>query len=142
MRISTEMALALADAGLQWRPSVHDFFFVPNSEVDDRIFVLTDVMANYEILHGMPAITFNGVVEWALDYVLQSDATWLPTEAQLRTLLERRIGAGGRLIVEREADGYRLTVGSPDDPLYFRGPTVADAYGQALLVLLADSGEE
>jgi hypothetical protein len=77
-------AFALHEAGLIWQPALHDFFAIPHSELDDRVFVLTDMVAELTVLKGWPAITFNGAVEWSLDYILQMDAVWLPREDQLR----------------------------------------------------------
>lgn len=141
--LSLELAQQLKNNGLTWQPRYHDFFMIPDTSLSDRAFVLTDMMASIEVLKGWPAITFNGAVEWALDYVLMQDAIWLPTEAQLRAEIEQRIAAGAGLALVRDRDGYRVEVTTADEPLVFRAATATDAYGQALLAILtlADTNE-
>jgi hypothetical protein len=85
--LSLALAKQLKKAGLSWTPRNLDIFVVPDRGLDDTPFVLTDVMAYIELFRGSPMVTFHGTAEWALDYVLQSEAVWLPSEAQLHELL-------------------------------------------------------
>lgn len=99
--ISLDLARQLKAADMVWQPALHDFFAVPDAGLDDRVFVISDMVAEVEIMRGWPTITFHGSVEWALDYVLQTEAVWLPTETQLRDMLLSAVG---------EADVVSLTV--------------------------------
>lgn len=130
------MALSLKQAGLSWKPSLHDFFMVPDTALADRVFVIADMMAQYEILRGDPAITFNGAVEWALDYVHQHDAIWVLTEGQVRNQLQRHIGRNATFTLRLTEDGYECEIQLSEEPLIFKAPTAADAYGLALLTIL------
>ena len=77
---------------------------------------------------GIGAITFNGAVEWSLDYILTQDVIWLPTESQLRELLADRFTG-----LERLDDGYRVSIADESGDRHFDGPTAAEAYGWAVL---------
>ena len=136
MNVSAELALQLKTAGLQWTPSLHDFFSIPETEVDDRVFVLTDMMAGMEVLKGHRAIMFNGATEWALDYVLMMEALWIPTEAQVRIQLEQRLSTDSPLSLTRTSTEYVCEIQVAEAPLTFAAPTAADAYATALLSLL------
>ncbi len=84
-----DLALALRDAGLRWEPRPGDAFAVPDRDLDDQVFVLSDMVV--QTLHppdGPPILAFNGTTEWALDSLEAHEAVWLPREDQLRTLLE------------------------------------------------------
>lgn len=134
--LTLTLAQELKQSGLAWQPRYHDFFVIPDTALADRAFVLTDMMASIEILKGWPAITFNGAVEWALDYVLMQDAIWLPTEAQLRDEIVDRIAPAAGLALVRDGAGYRVELTMADEPLVFHAATAADAYAHALLALL------
>ena len=87
--LSVDLAKRLRDAGLAWKPSPGDRFVLPDREMDDDVFVLSDMTIE---LHDMPngqVIGFNGTTEWALDGVQKDEALWLPREDQLRALLGR-----------------------------------------------------
>ena len=49
--------------------------------------MINDMATVIELLQGTPAVTFHGTPEWALDYVLLTEAVWLPDEGQLRQRL-------------------------------------------------------
>ena len=85
--ISLPLARELKQAGLVWSATINDFFAIPDRGMDDRIFVITDLMANLDIFRGWPVVTFHGSAEWALDYILTTEVVWLPTESQLRGVL-------------------------------------------------------
>ena len=81
---------------------------------------------------GIAAITFNGAVEWSLDYILTQDVIWLPTESQLRTLLGEAFRS-----LEATPTGFAVTVataGEREDR--FEATSAANAYGTALLASL------
>lgn len=136
--ISVSMALALKKAGLRWEPSVNDFFTVPDSGLEDRVFVLSDVSASVGRLRGTPVVIFHGSVEWALDYIYVDEVVWLPTEAQLREAIERRLvgipGAGFSL--HNTPDGYVCRLQHNDDDHRFEAFGAAEVYARALLYLL------
>ena len=136
MYISPTMAKKLKQAGLKWKPTLHDFFMVPDTALDDRVFVIADMMAQYEVLRGDPAITFNGAVEWALDYVLTYDAIWMLTEAQIRNQLQRQLAPHANFVLRLTDTQYECEIKLAEEPLIFAAPTAADAYGLALLTLL------
>ena len=85
--ISLSLARKLKQAGLLWQASVNDFFAIPDRGMDDRVFVIADLLANLDIFRGWPVVTFHGTAEWALDYILTAEVIWLPTESQLRQAL-------------------------------------------------------
>ncbi len=81
---------------------------------------------------GLRTITFNGVVEWSLDWILSEDVVWMPSEAQLR----ERVGAN-LVALERTPDGYRCTVECRQSGTrQFDSAEAADAYAAALLALV------
>ena len=131
--ITLELAQQLKAAGLTWQPALHDFFAIPDIGLDDRVFVISDMVAEVEVMRGWPTITFHGSVEWALDYVLQMDAVWLPTETQLRNLLLDAIGRSGSLTIVTTTDKTLCTVTNNDVAVNFHADNVCDAYAHALL---------
>lgn len=130
--ISLDLALQLREAGLQWQPALFDFFAAPQTALEDRVFVLSDMMAEIEILKGWPAITFNGAVEWALDYILQEEVVWMPREDQLRQLLEAKVG----FFELTKTEQYLCTFHWQGQKHSFPADSASSAYGQALLYLL------
>ena len=86
--ISLTLAQQLKAAGLVWHTNNYDFFAIPDRELDDRVFVLADMMAYTELVQGWPVVAFHGTAEWALDYILTREVVWMPTEEQLREALE------------------------------------------------------
>ncbi len=112
--ISVELARALRAAGVEWRPEPGDAFIVPDRDLDDQVFVLSDmVIQQQDVPGGPPILAFNGTTEWALDSLESTDAVWLPREDQLRDLLGAAFSAleqpggpvGGYVVVL--ADGGR-----------------------------------
>ncbi len=86
-RISAELARALRDSGLVWRPAAGDAFVIDRVEADDEIFILSDMTVEAHHFPTGTELGFNGTTEWALDSVPLEDALWLPQEHQLRELL-------------------------------------------------------
>lgn len=136
--LSTDTARKLKAAGLQWSPALHDFFAIPERGLEDRIFVISDLPVNIGELQGQSVFTFEGAVEWALDYIVTTDAIWLPTEAQLRRMVESRMpeDAGILLNLTCLAEGYRVTIQPAGRPLHFSATSADEAYAAALLHLL------
>lgn len=137
--ISLDRAQQLRAAGLGWTPQLHDFFAIPLPGLDDRVFVLGDMMAEFDHHQGEPVVTFNGSSEWALDSIISGEVVWLPNEAQLRHLIEQRLPAtpGPRFTLTRDHDDYHCQLTATSAGLTFTAPTAEDAYAQALLHLLS-----
>jgi hypothetical protein len=136
--LSRKLALRLRDAGVRWHPAQGDAFVVPDRDLDDRVFVLSDMVVEVlDVPGGPPVLAFNGTTEWALDSLEAGLAVWVPREDQLRTLL-------GTAFV-----GLQHEPGPPGFPSHVvtvvvgrersRHVDVAaeDAYARALLALLA-----
>ena len=132
--ITVDIALELRRAGLAWQPAERDCFAIPGEEFAGQIFSLNSVLTTIELLGTSPAITFRGSSEWALDYLLTSDAVWIPTETQLRTRLANLIGPDEFLTLQRGPSGYRVSAGT-----HTAEASEAElAYAQALLAVLKD----
>ena len=129
--ISVELARVLRDSGLEWRPARYDVFFIPDRGLDDRVFMLSDMTIDIQPLAGGAAITFNGAVEWSLDSIMHGEVVWLPTEAQLRSLVGERLVA-----LTRDAGEYVCAVDIGDQIAEYRDAGASNAYGQAVLALL------
>lgn len=134
--ISLEMAQQLRDTGLVWQPTKNDFFALPERNLDQHIFVVSELTALIEHYNREPVVTFHGSSEWALDYVLITDAVWLPTETQLRQALAQLIGDDAPLRLERTISGYCCQIASIDQMIEFRAPDGETAYALAILYIL------
>ncbi len=136
--ISLSLAQQLKKAGLKWEPATHDFFAVPERGMDNRVFVISDIQSSIENLFGSPVVAFQGASEWALDYLVTSEAVWLPTESQLRQVIEELLLQGGshNLILAWALTGYRCIYSFDDRELVFQGVNAEEAYARALLHLL------
>ena len=133
--LALDLALALRHAGLRWGPQLGDRFVLPGRGMDDDVFVLSNMTVEVHEFPTGKVIGFNGVTEWALDSVEQSEAVWLPAEHQLRDLL------GGMFrLLESTSEGYAVTVRLPDGQQTFTADEAADAYATALLAVLRDVG--
>jgi hypothetical protein len=129
--VSLDLAVRLRDAGLRWTPARGDRFVVATAEMDEDVFVLSDMTIEVREYAGGKTIGFNGTTEWALDQVQQRDAVWLPAEHQLREKLGGTFRGlqrtGERYRVVTEVAGRQCTVEHADP---------AEAYGLALLELI------
>ncbi len=139
--ISLSMARNLKEAGLDWIPALHDFFGIPDRGLDDRIFVISDMHAYVEIRNNLPVVTFHGVLEWALDYLLTTEVIWLPREEQLRVALMQRLVSEKQPAVRLSsyADRSLCEINFKGEPLYFETQEASEAYGKALLHILKNS---
>jgi len=135
--ISLHLARSLKQAGLIWQAGVNDFFAIPDRGMDDRVFVIADLLANLDIFRGWPVVTFHGSAEWALDYILTTEVVWLPSEEQLRHAL-LNVLPGDLTLLEFIFDGqsYHCSIALERETVQFAAPTGAGAYGQALLHFL------
>jgi len=141
--ISIPLALELKAAGLAWTPRLHDFFAIPDRGLDDRLFVIEDILVTIERLRGEQLISFDGASEWALDYVLTGEAVWMPSEEQLREMVEEQLAimAQPALCLNTMPDGYRVTLSwldahSKAQIREFEAFGASDAYARALLFIL------
>lgn len=137
--ISLALARQLNGAGLHWEPAVGDQFSVADVGLDDKVFVISEQTAFLQNIHGKPLITFHGNPEWALDHVAPGDVVWLPTETQLRLLIAERLPLDAELRLSRSNDGYTCTIGLRGNRQSFTATEGEDAYGMALLALLASA---
>lgn len=134
------LAMELKKAGLIWQTNNYDFFAIPDRGMDDRVFILADMIAYTELIQGWPAVTFHGSAEWALDYIFTHEIVWLPTEEQLREALwamlpPARPGEGRLTLSDRDL-GYRCVITLDGVTLAFNAPTAGEAYGRAVLHML------
>jgi len=130
--ISTATARQLRDAGLRWTPSSGDRFVVVDRDMDDEVFVLSDMTVEVHQLEHGQVIGFNGTTEWALDSVEDRDAVWLPREGQLRELL-----AGTFRALDRDGDDWRVRLEINSVPVQVRHRDPEQAYALALLQLIS-----
>ena len=124
--ISIDLARRLRDAGLKWHPADGDRFYIPDRDLEEHIFSISEMTVDVRHVQGGRQIAFNGAVEWALDAIMEHEVVWLPAESQLRTMLGDTFAG-----LRRDAAGYHCTTSET-----FSAPGAADAYGLALLSLL------
>lgn len=136
--VSLALALSLKESGLVWDPKLHDFFTVPETTLERRLFVVSDMMIDVQQLFGKQMITFNGAVEWSLDYITIADAVWIPTEAQLRESLMASLyqRALPLIVLESTAQSCTCELTFESKPLAFQADNASDAYARALLYVL------
>jgi hypothetical protein len=130
--ISVELATRLKAAGLVWRPVSGDRFAIPDRDLDDQVFVVSEMTIETVELPTGPLVRFNGTTEWALDSIAQGEVIWLPHEAQLRALLGpafRRLEALG--------DGFAVEASYDGRVERFVDIDAERAYARALLELLS-----
>ncbi|MBK9941025.1 MAG: pilus assembly protein CpaE [Kouleothrix sp.] len=135
--ISATRAQQLKQRGLAWAPAERDFFIMPDHNLDGQIFVVSALPALVQSFGGQQTITFQGSIEWALDYVVLSEAVWLPSESQLRAQLAAAIGPDAPLRLERLSAGYRLLAGIGAELAEFEATSAEECYALALLQALA-----
>jgi hypothetical protein len=137
--ISRELAIALREAGLTWHPESGDRFQLdlPESveaEVEADIFTVSEMTIEARRYPTGTILAFNGTTEWALDSVALADAVWLPREDQLRELLRATFRSLSRL-----EDAFEVEAEIGGEVLRFEHPDASEAYGMALLELVARS---
>lgn len=129
--ISIDLARELRDAGLVWRPADGDRFFLPDREMDDSVFTISEMVVEVKAAPVGSIIAFNGTTEWALDAIEQAEAIWIPREHQLREAL-----GDAMLSLVRLDDGWRCTTQTGGHLVEFTDVSAELAYAAALLRLL------
>jgi hypothetical protein len=130
--IGIELAQQLKEAGLAWKPALGDRFAIPDRDLDEEVFVLSNMTIEVHTMPEGQVIGFNGTTEWAMDDVEIDETTWLPREDQLRELL------GGTFRgLRRDAAGYAVEIELLGEERSFAAATPDEAYAAALLHLLA-----
>ena len=77
--LSRALAESLRDAGLRWAPAKGDRFVVPDRDLDDEVFVVSDMVVEaVDVPDGDRLLAFNGTTEWALDSLEAGEAICLP----------------------------------------------------------------
>lgn len=132
--ISLKLAEDLKESGLEWQPVLHDFFTIPGSDLENRIFVVSDMMTDVQQLFGHQMITFNGAVEWSLDYIMIIEAVWIPRESQLRELLISYLQdeLNPLLTLAANPDFHVCQIRCQGKTESFEAKSGSDAYGKAL----------
>jgi hypothetical protein len=133
--IDVQLAQRLKGAGLAWKPALGDRFAIPDRDLDDEVFVLSNMTIEVHTLPEGRVIGFNGTTEWALDDVEIDEAIWLPREDQLRELL----GGTFRELRRRPA-GFEVLIDLLGEERVFAAATAEETYAAALLHLLAAAG--
>lgn len=126
--IDLELARQLRDAGLVWEPADGDRFILPDREMDEDVFTISQMVVEVRTAPAGTLIAFNGTTEWALDAVEKAEAVWLPREHQLREALDDAL-----LSLARTDDGWRCTIRHHTDLVEAEGDTAEEAYARALL---------
>ncbi len=134
------LALALRDAGVGWTPRVGDRFAVPDRDLDDEVFVLSDMVVELRDTPSGDVLAFNGTTEWALDSLEADAAVWLPREDQLRELLGDALVSLERLDGGDAPAGWVVTVGVAGARERHVEVSVEAAYARAVLAVLAALG--
>jgi hypothetical protein len=129
--ITIEQARRLRKAGALWVPGAGDRFVVPDRDMDEDVFVVSDMTVEVHDYPGGKVIGFNGTTEWALDSIEQREVVWLPREEQLRALLGARF-----LRLEAVPGGFAVVLADEDDTSRFFAADAEQAYAEALLALL------
>ncbi|MEU8229333.1 pilus assembly protein CpaE [Actinoplanes sp. NPDC048967] len=130
--IGVQVAQELREAGLIWKPGPGDRFAIPDRDLDEDVFVLSNMTIEVYSLPEGRVIGFNGTTEWAMDDVELDEALWLPREDQLRELLGRTLRA-----LRRTDRGWDVDITLLGEDRTFTAPTPEEAYAAALLHLLA-----
>jgi hypothetical protein len=130
--IPLDLARALRDAGLVWRPTKGDWFVIPDRDLDDEVFVVSDmVIERVQPAGGQELLAFNGTTEWALDSLEAGEALWLPREDQLRDHLGEAFVGLEQL--PGEQPGYAVTRLLEDGQRRYVDVDPASAYARAVL---------
>jgi hypothetical protein len=139
--LSLSLARDLKEAGLTWTPAYYDFFAIPDRGLDDRIFVISDMLVNLALVSHELAVTFQGTVEWALDFVMVVELVWLPREDQLREELEQRLLGEPQPALEFTSTdyGYQCKIQFRGQTLTFEAFGASEAYTAALLHILKNT---
>jgi hypothetical protein len=131
--ISRDLAVRLRPR-LTWIPANGDQFYIPQPEMAESVFTVSDMVVELVNRDGETRFHFNGTVEWALDSVGSTEVVWLPREDQLRDLIGPHF-----LSLDAGSDGFVVTVSGPGKAYHTPGRvSAADAYALALLYVLGE----
>jgi hypothetical protein len=128
--ITVELATRLRAAGLAWTPAAGDRFVIADRDMDDEVFVVSELTID---VHDAPTgrlFRFNGTTEWALDSVEQEAVVWLPHEGQLRAALGDRFRR-----LEPVGDGFAVVIGRGAGEERHVDVDAERAYARALLAV-------
>ena len=123
-----DLARELTTHCLVWWPQRGDRFVVPDRDMDEEVFVVSDLTVEVQEVPSGLVLGFNGTTEWALDSLKTDQVLWLPREDQLRELLGprfRRLEAGDA--------GWRVVVAEGLEERAFEDQDVESAYALAVL---------
>lgn len=136
--ISLATAQKLKISGLTWVPAHLDWFGIPERGMDEKVFVISDMLATIESLQGFPVVAFQGASEWALDAIVTSEVVWMPREEQLRKALIGGLLEFGSSAFRFESDlsGCRLSITVEEKLIQFEHDDASEAYAAALLYLM------
>jgi hypothetical protein len=137
--LDRELARSLRRAGVRWSPAKGDRFMVPDRDLDDEVFVVSDMVVEaVDVPDGGRLLAFNGTTEWALDSLEAAEAVWLPREDQLRALLGDAFVSLERL--DTQPVGYAVTVRVGGETERHVDVDAEAALGRALMSALSRSG--
>jgi hypothetical protein len=139
--ISSELARALRDAGLNWKPASGDRFRIDKADFEGDVFTVSDMTVEPQHYPTGTILGFNGTTEWALDSVSLEEALWLPREDQLRDLLRGTFRSLVRVIETDDDSIFQVEIVFRDEPLTFVGAEPAEAYARALLELVTAASD-
>jgi hypothetical protein len=135
--ISLDLATRLRRAGLPWSPVAGDRFLVPDRDMDDEVFVVSDMVVEVHELPTGRLLGFNGTTEWALDSIMARDVVWLPREEQLRDLLGEAF-----VSLDSRSGGFVVTVDSGGRQERHIDIDAECAYARAVLATLAEPAQD
>lgn len=129
--ISPDLARRLHDAGLAWTPANGDRFWLPDRELEQEVFTVSDMVVEVRDYPTGRVLALNGTTEWALDAIEDHEAVWLPRLDQLLERLDRHF-----LSLTARSGGHvvRLQVGEQQENHVDVG--AADAAARAVLSLI------
>ena len=132
--ISLDLARQLEDAGVSWVPGDGDRFVVPDRDLDDDLFVVSQMVVEVDDSSMGRVLKFNGTTEWALDVVHSGEALWLPREDQLRVLLGHHF-----VSLATTEGGYVVVVDHDGHEQRHEDLDVECAYARAVLIVLGSA---
>lgn len=135
--LSLDTALKLKYAGLKWLPKINDFFAIPDRGMDDRIFVVSDMLVTLESIFNTQVVSFQGAPEWALDSLVITEVVWIPSESQLRQALEDALDGTNqyKLSFIISKGNYRCIFTNQGVQLDIEDHDASETYAKALLAV-------
>lgn len=134
--ITPELARSLADAGMVWSPASGDRFVIPTHEMDDEVFVVSEMTIEVDQLRDGGLVKFNGTTEWALDSIDQARVLWLPRESDLRERLGDHFVALEHATIQAGLASHVVVIEVDGVTTRHADADCECAYARALLALL------